>query len=179
QIVQHADAFRAGMSASGVISVVKHFPGMGAVTENTDTSSGVTDTTTTADGAAVGVFRSEIEAGARCVMVSSAIYTNLDPGVPAVFSPVITGTLLRQTLGFTGVVMTDDVSAATQVEGWSPADRAVLAIQAGADIVLDSADPSLAPEMVQAVATKAATDPAFAALVDAAARRVVTMKLTR
>lgn len=177
QIVQHADAFRAGMAASGITSVVKHFPGLGAVTENTDTSSGVTDTTTTADGPAVGVFASEIKAGARCIMVSSAIYANLDPNAPAVFSPAVTTTLLRQKLGFDGVVMTDDLSAAAQVQGWSPADRAVLAIAAGADIVLDSADPSIAPEMVQAVVAKASADATFRAQVDAAARRVVVMKL--
>ncbi len=175
-IASHADAFRAGMDTAGVVPVVKHFPGLGDVTRNTDTDSGVTDTVTTATSPGVGVFGTQIQRGTRVVMVSSAIYAQLDPTVPAVFStPIVTG-LLRQQLGFTGVVMSDDLSAAAQVSGWSAADRAVLALQAGVDIVLVSADPTLAAPMVSAVVAKAQSDPAFAAVVDAAARRVVALK---
>ena len=88
-ITTHADAFRAGMDTAGVVPVIKHFPGLGAVTENTDTDSGVTDTTTTATSPSVGVFGTEIQHGARVVMMSTAIYTQLDPGGPAVFSSAI------------------------------------------------------------------------------------------
>jgi beta-N-acetylhexosaminidase len=175
-ITSHADAFRAGMDTAGVVPVIKHFPGLGAVTQNTDTDSGVTDSTTTATSPSVGVFGTEIQHGARVVMMSTAIYTQLDPGGPAVFSPSIITGLLRQKLGFDGVVMSDDLSAAEQTSAWSPADRAVLAVQAGVDIVLISADPSLAAPMVSAVVAKAQSDPAFAKLVDDAARRVVRLK---
>jgi beta-N-acetylhexosaminidase len=175
-ITSHADAFRAGMDTVGVVPVIKHFPGLGAVTENTDTDSGVTDTTTTATSPSIGVFGTEIQHGARVVMMSTAIYTQLDPGGPAVFSSSIITGLLRQKLGFDGVVMSDDLSAAEQTAAWSPADRAVLAVQAGVDIVLISADPSVAPPMVSAVVAKAQADPAFAKIVDDAARRVVELK---
>jgi beta-N-acetylhexosaminidase len=175
-ITSHADAFRGGMDTSGVVPVIKHFPGLGNVTENTDTNSGVTDTVTTATSPSVGVFKTEIEHDARAVMVSTAIYTQLDPSAPAAFSSKIVTGLLRGTLGFTGVVMTDDLSAAQQVASWSPGDRAVLAIEAGVDIVLVSAVPSMAAPMVNAVVAKAQSDPAFAKLVDAAARRVVDLK---
>lgn len=175
-ITTHADAFRAGMDTAGVVPVIKHFPGLGAVTENTDTDSGVTDSTTTATSASVGVFGTEIAHGARVVMMSTAIYTQLDAGGPAAFSSAIIDGLLRQKLGFDGVVMSDDLSAAEQTSSWSPADRAVLAIQAGVDIVLISADPSVAAPMVAAVVAKAQADPAFAKVVDDAARRVVELK---
>ncbi|QDZ16925.1 glycoside hydrolase family 3 protein [Humibacter ginsenosidimutans] len=175
-ITSHADAFRAGMDTAGVVPVIKHFPGLGAVTENTDTNSGVTDTTTTATSPSVGVFHTQIEHDARVVMISSAVYSELDPHSPAVFSSAIATGLLRNTLGFTGVTMSDDLSAAQQVQSWSPADRAVLAIEAGVDIVLVSADPTVAAPMVVAVVAKAQSDPAFAAQVDAAARRVVQLK---
>lgn len=175
-IVSHADAFRAGMDTSGVVPAIKHFPGLGLVTRNTDTSSGVTDTVTTQKSPAVSIFGTEIDRGTRVVMVSSAIYARMDPDNPAVFSSAIVTGLLRQRLGFTGVIMTDDVSAAEQVSGWSPADRAVLALQAGVDIVLVSADPSVAAPMVSAVVAKAQSDPAFASVVDEAARHVVELK---
>jgi len=175
-IVSHADAFRGGMTASGVGSVVKHFPGLGEVTGNTDDTAGVTDTTTDAASPSVEIYRREIAAGVGSIMMSSAVYSRLDPAVPALFSPAVVTGLLREHLGFGGVVMTDDVSGATQVTAWSPADRAILAIQAGCDIVLVSRTPAVAAEMIDAVVAKATSDPAFAAQVDAAATRVLALK---
>jgi beta-N-acetylhexosaminidase len=175
-IVSHADAFRNGMSASGVDTVIKHFPGLGYVTANTDTTAGVTDTVTVANGVSAGIYQQEIAAGARTVMVSSAIYSRIDSSAPAIFSPKVVTAVLRQQLGFDGVIMSDDLSGAAQVLAWSPADRAILALEAGADIVLVSKDPTVAPEMVDAVLAKAQSDPAFEKLVDAAARRVVALK---
>ena len=175
-ITSHAFAFRVGMDTAGVVPVVKHFPGLGFVSENTDTDTGVTDTVTTSTSPSVGVFASQIDTGAQVVMMSSAIYSRIDAHSPAVFSSAVVTGLLRDKLGFQGVIMSDDLSAAAQTMPWSPADRAVLAIEAGVDIVLASADPSVAVPMIDAVVAKAQADPAFAATVDAAARRVVTLK---
>jgi beta-N-acetylhexosaminidase len=175
-IISHANAFRSGMTSSGVLTVVKHFPGLGFVTANTDTSSGVTDTVTGTNGANIGIYRAVLAGGAECVMVSSAVYTRIDPRSPAVFSPKVVTNLLRNQLGFGGLIMTDDLSGATQVVAWSPAQRAILAIEAGVDVVLVSRYPDVAMAMIDAVVKKARTDPAFAALVDAAARHVVELK---
>ena len=124
----------------------------------------------------MGIYRTEIAQGVDCIMVSSAIYARIDPRSPAVFSRAVVTGLLRGKLGFSGVVISDDLSAAEGVSAWSPAQRAILAIEAGVDIVLVSADPSVAAQMVEAVVAKARTDKAFAALVDAAARRVLLLK---
>ncbi|MEO8095189.1 MAG: glycoside hydrolase family 3 N-terminal domain-containing protein [Pseudolysinimonas sp.] len=175
-VEQHAGAVITGLSSAGVLASPKHFPGLGLVTENTDTTAGVTDDVTDENSASVGVTASLIAGGARCIMVSTADYALLDPGVPAAFSPTIVDGLLRQTLGFDGVVITDDLSGATQIVAWSPADRAVLSIEAGDDIVLVSRYPKYAAEMIDAVVAKARVDPAFAAKVDAAARRVLVLK---
>jgi beta-N-acetylhexosaminidase len=175
-IVSHADAFRDGMAASNVITVMKHFPGLGYVNQNTDTASKVTDTTVGATSASVGIYRAEIAEGANCIMVSSAIYARIDPRSPAVFSRTVVTNLLRTKLGFSGVVISDDLSAAEGVSAWTPEQRAILAVEAGVDIVLVSASPSVAAEMVAAVLAKARTDKAFAAVVDAAARRVLLLK---
>ncbi|WP_242496437.1 glycoside hydrolase family 3 N-terminal domain-containing protein [Xylanimonas protaetiae] len=180
-VVAGAGAFAAGMRAAGVVPTVKHFPGLGRVTQNTDTTAGVHDSVTTADDASVGVFRDVVAAASRgdgprpWVMMSTAVYDRIDPTLPAAFSPTVVG-LLRGTLGFDGVVVTDDVSHAAQVQAWSPGDRAVLAVEAGVDVVLASADPSTANAMLDALVAKAQADPAFAAKVDAAARRVVAAK---
>jgi len=172
----HATAFRRGMRSAGITTVVKHFPGLGFVTRNTDTARRVTDTVTNAHSASVAVFGYEIRGGASCVMVSSAVYSHIDPRVPAVFSPTVVQGLLRSRLGFHGLIISDDLSAAAQVQAWSPADRAIMAIKAGVDMVLVSANPSVAAQMVHAVVTKARSDPAFDHLVNEAARRVVALK---
>ncbi len=75
--------------------------------------------------------------------------------------------------------MTDDLSAAQAVQAWSPADRAVLAIAAGIDVVLASTDPTVFPAMYDAMLAKAQSDPVFAARVDDAARHVLAAKAAR
>lgn len=175
-VTEHADAFRAGLSASGIQTVLKHFPGLGFVSANTDTTAKVTDTAVTATGASVAIYRHEIANGARNIMVSSATYQEIDPSGPAVFSHPIVSGLLRGTLGFSGLILTDDLSAAVQVEYLAPADRAIKAISAGVDIVLVTKDPTVAPQMMAAVLARAKSDPAFALLVANAARRVVEAK---
>ena len=176
-VVERAGAFARGMESAGVVATFKHFPGLGRVVGNTDTSASVTDAVTARSGdAAVEVFSRLIAGGARVVMVSSAVYTLIDAGSPAAFSSVVVTDMLRGDLGFTGVVITDDVSAAAQVSTWGPAERAVLAVRAGCDIVLASGDPGVVEEMAQGMVDRARTDPAFAARVDESALRVLALK---
>ena len=176
-VIEHADAFRAGLATSGVQTVLKHFPGLGFVSANTDTTAGVTDTAVTSTGADIAIYRHEIAVGARNIMVSSAVYQRIDPGGPAVFSRSIVTGLLRDRLHFTGLILTDDLSGAVQVEYLARAERAIDAILAGVDVVLVSKDPTVGPAMMSAVLARADSDPAFALLVTAAARRVVEAKM--
>ena len=177
-VSSQAGAFAEGMQASKVIPTYKHFPGLGRVKANTDTSAGVVDSTTTrsADTAVSVIFGAAIAAGAPVIMVSSATYSLIDPSAPAVFSSTIVTDMLRREMGFSGVVITDDVSAAVQVQDVSAGDRAVRAIRAGCDIVLASADPTVAADMVKALIATARSDPAFAARVDESATRVLNLK---
>ena len=177
-VSSQAGAFAEGMQASKVIPTYKHFPGLGRVKDNTDTSAGVVDSTTTrsADTAVSVIFGAAIAAGAPVIMVSSATYSLIDPSAPAVFSSTIVTDMLRREMGFSGVVITDDVSAAVQVQDVSAGDRAVRAIRAGCDIVLASADPTVAADMVKALIATARSDPAFAARVDESATRVLNLK---
>jgi beta-N-acetylhexosaminidase len=175
-VEQHAGAIVAGMRNAGVLTSPKHFPGLGLVSENTDTTANVTDDTTDENSPSVRVAATLIAHGADCLMVSTADYSRLDPDVPAAFSPVIVDGLLRRELGFTGVVITDDLSGATQITAWTPAERAILSIEAGDDLVLVSRYPKYAAEMIDAVVARAQADPAFAVKVDTAARRVLAMK---
>ena len=176
-VSSQAGAFAEGMRASKVIPTYKHFPGLGRVKDNTDTSAGVVDSATNRlPDAAVGVFANAIAAGAQAIMVSSATYSLIDSSAPAVFSSKIVTDMLRREMGFSGVVITDDVSAAVQVQDVAAGDRAVQAIRAGCDIVLASAEPAVAADMVKALIAAAQSDPAFAARVDESAARVLALK---
>ncbi|NYG08625.1 beta-N-acetylhexosaminidase [Phycicoccus badiiscoriae] len=164
-----------GERSVGLAVTAKHFPGLGHVTANTDTTGGVTDSVTTRTSGDLAPFRSAIAAGARVVMVSLAAYSKIDPARPAAFSPTVVTGMLRTDLGFTGVVMSDDLGNARQVAAWSPGARATSFIAVGGDIVL-TVNSSVLPAMVDAVSARAASDPAFRAKVDAAAYRVLLAK---
>lgn len=86
-VIDGAGAFARGMPQAGVEPVIKHFPGLGHVTANTDTTRGVVDDSVAADSEDIAVFGAGIEAGARYVMLANAVYDLIDPDNPAVFSP--------------------------------------------------------------------------------------------
>ncbi len=175
-VTAYAGAFAAGMRAGGILPTLKHFPGLGRVTGNTDYAADVVDTTVDAAAADVAVYRALLAQGPAVVMMATAVYDRIDPARPAAFSaPVVTG-LLREQVGFEGVVMTDDLSAPAQVEQWPPGDRAVMALEAGVDLLLVSADPSVFPQMHAAVLDRARADPVFARRVDESVRRILALK---
>jgi beta-N-acetylhexosaminidase len=172
-VASSVTAFIAGMHAGGVEVSLKHFPGLGEVTDNTDKTPATDTVTTRATSSAT--FRAGIAAGAGSVMVSSAIYTQIDPGVQAVFSSDIITGMLRGDLGFAGVVISDDLGLAKAVAAIAPGDRAVRFLVAGGDLVINS-DPSVQAAMTAAVTQRTKTQPAFATRVTQSAARVLRLK---
>jgi beta-glucosidase-like glycosyl hydrolase len=168
-------AFAQGMRAAGVEAAIKHFPGLGRVTANTDTTTGVTDRTTGPADPYLRPFAQAISAGAPFVMVSSAYYSRIDSRTPAAFSRTVIRGMLRTDRQFTGVVMSDDLGNAAQVRPWAPGERAVRFVAAGGDLIL-TVNPATIPAMYVAVLRQAQADPAFRQLVDEAALRVLTRK---
>jgi beta-N-acetylhexosaminidase len=123
-----AAAFVRGLQAGGVAATAKHFPGLGAATLNTD------DHVVRVQRVRLQPFRDAIAAGVRLVMMSNASYPHLDPsGRPAVFSRTIVTKLLRGSLGFDGVVVTDALDAPTPN---ATAHAPARAIGAGVDLLL-------------------------------------------
>ena len=176
QVVPAAGAVVDGLAAHEVTATLKHFPGLGRVQGNTDTAATVIDSVTTADDEQVAAFATLAASPAEpFVMASSATYTELDPANPAVFSPAVLTGLLREQLGFDGVVISDDVGNAAAVADVPAGERAVRFLAAGGTHVL-TVDATLVPEMIDAVLARADGDPAFAAQVDAAVRRALLAK---
>ena len=109
------------------------------------------------------------------VMGSSATYPRIDPAEQATFSSVVVTDLLRERLGFDGVVISDDLGNARAVSDVAVGDRAVRFLAAGGTLVL-TVDPSLVPAMIDAVRARSDADPAFAAVVDGAVRTALLAK---
>ena len=129
-------AFTKGLQGGGVLSVVKHFPGLGGSTGNTDYAPAATLPWAQLRIEGLPPFRAAIAAGARAVMVSNAYVPGLTTLPASISSAVIDG-VLRSQLGFGGLVVTDSLSAgAIASAGFSVPAAAVAAIEAGADMIL-------------------------------------------
>jgi beta-N-acetylhexosaminidase len=165
----------AASQGAGVLTILKHFPGLGRVTANTDTSTRAADSTATANDPYLEPFRAGVKAGSAGVMVSSASYPKLDTENIAAFSPPIITGLLREKLGYTGLVMSDDLGAADAVERVPSGQRAVRFVAAGGDLVLTIRPADAAP-MTKAMIAEAGRSRAFDARVTDAARHVVQAK---
>lgn len=138
------------MDTVGIGSVLKHFPGYGS---NTDTHTGVAiderpwETFVNEDFLP---FQAGIDAGADCVLVSHNVVTCMDDTLPASLSPEV-HQVLREELGFTGVVLTDDL-AMDAVEAYAEdGSVAVLAVLAGNDMIVTTNFTTQIPQVIAAV----------------------------
>ncbi|WBO61760.1 glycoside hydrolase family 3 N-terminal domain-containing protein [Streptomyces camelliae] len=174
-VAVHSEAFAAGFAQAHVKTTLKHFPGLGRVIGNTDTTANVVDSVTTASDAYLTPFRSGIKAGSPFVMVSLATYTKIDAHHLAAFSPTVIRTLLRTQLGFKGVVISDDLGQAVAVRSFTPAQRAVDFLAAGGNLIL-TVKPSTVPAMAQAVSARMQKDAAFRADVADSVHRILAAK---
>jgi beta-N-acetylhexosaminidase len=174
----HAVAFMKGMDDAGIATTGKHFPGLGRVTGNTDVTAAVIDDVTTSNDAYLAPFRDAIAAGIPMVMVALAKYQKIDATKLAVFSPTVMQQMLRVSLGFNGVVVSDDLGATVAVANIAPADRAIGFLLAGGDFVISK---TVAPAnaMAAAISARASSDSTFKATVDDAALRVLRAKAAR
>jgi beta-N-acetylhexosaminidase len=170
-------AFTEGMDRAGVATAVKHFPGLGRVRGNTDFVSRVVDTKTTREDAALAGFSAAIDAGTDMVMVSSAFYNKIDDDHRAAFSALIMEDMLRRDLGFSGVVISDDLATAA-MRVVPPEERARRFIRAGGDLLIVG-EARLATRMADAIKREATDNPAFEKRVTNSATRVVAMKQRR
>ena len=173
---QHGIAFVEGMRDAGIGATVKHYPGLGAVTGNTDfTTEGILDTTTTLDDEEIGAFNTTIkQAKPAMVMMSLATYQRIDSSAPAAFSSKIINGTLRGSVGYDGVVISDSLSAAA-VSGIATKDLGVRLVDAGGDLACIG-DTSYVTPILDGIIARAQSDPAFAKKVTASATRVMTLK---
>jgi beta-N-acetylhexosaminidase len=121
-----AEQFALGLQSRHVAATAKHFPGLGYATTNTDDAPATVK-------AQPSVFRTR---HLDSVMMATAIYPRYDPGVPAALSRKIVTGVLRDELGFDGVIVTDDLDTPAVNAYTATPKAAVQAVEAGVDMVL-------------------------------------------
>jgi beta-N-acetylhexosaminidase len=161
-----------GWHEGGVATTVKHFPGLGGATVNTDDGPSKIARTRAELERDLVPFRAAIEAGTEFVMAGHATYPALDGLHIASQSPAIIDGLLRRELGFDGVVMTDSLEAAA-VQAVADVDEAAIAsVDAGVDVILTTGRGSYI-RVYRALLARAKADPEFRARVRESAARVL------
>jgi beta-N-acetylhexosaminidase len=140
RVTAHARAYIAGMRAAGILTALKHFPGHGS--SFTDSHLGFVDVTETArPELELAPYRALMADGlVDSVMTAHVFNRRLDPRYPATLSRSTVTGLLRDELGWTGVVVSDDLRMGAIDQHYGLGDAAVLALAAGVDLLLIADD---------------------------------------
>lgn len=169
----YVSAVTAQMSADGMGSVLKHFPGYG---DNADTHTGIAvddrpyETFVNEDFLP---FQAGMDSGGdtTAVLVSHNIVECMDPDLPASLSPAV-HKILRDILGFDGVIMTDDLAMDAVAAYAGDGAVAVMALQAGNDLIISTDYRAQIPKVIQAVEDGTLSRE----FIDTACRRVLQWK---
>jgi beta-N-acetylhexosaminidase len=167
-----------GWHEGGVATTVKHFPGLGGATVNTDDGPSKIARTRGELERDLVPFRAAIAAGTEFVMAGHATYPALDGLHIASQSPAIIDGLLRRELGFDGVVMTDSLEAAAVQDVADVEEAAVASAEAGVDVILTTGRGSYI-RVYRALLARAKADPGFRARVRESAARVLAAQSSR
>lgn len=160
------------MNEDNMISVMKHFPGYG---DNEDTHTGIAVDErpyTTFETTDFLPFKSGIEAGGPCILVSHNIVKSMDENKPASLSENV-HKILREDLNFSGIVMTDDLAMDAVKSYVENGEAAVQAVLAGNDMIISSDFVSQKQEILKAIKEKKINED----IINKAVRRILSMKI--
>ena len=176
-VTQRGLACLTAMEESGTIPVVKHFPGHGDT--DTDSHVGLPVVDKTREELLemeLLPFQAAIDAGAPAVMVGHILMTQIDPDKPATLSSEVVTGLLREELGFDGVVVTDDLTMGAITQNYGLGEAAVLAVEAGCDVLLVCHEAGSVDQVYTALLDAVDTGRITEDRLDQSVRRILTLK---
>ncbi|HEX2677909.1 MAG TPA: beta-N-acetylhexosaminidase [Polyangiales bacterium] len=177
RVIAHARAFARGLASAHVIACGKHFPGHGDTLEDSHLALPRVQHALERLRAVELVPFAALAQELPTLMTAHVVFDAIDPALPATLSRAAIDGLLRQQLGYTGLVWSDDLEMKAISERYGIGDAAVRAIEAGCDAVLVCAEPKHALEAHAALCERAARDAAFAARVRASAEKSLALRL--
>lgn len=166
-----------GLQEHGISAVTKHFPGHGGVIGNSHNNLQYVETSVEELRQVEFLpFQAAIQADTDAILISHLVLTTIETEQPSTLSrPVVTG-LLREELGYEGVVITDSFQMGSITENYSQPEAAVLAVQAGCDMILMPVEYSACYQgVLEAVQTGVIPEEQ----IDAACLRILMTKIKR
>ena len=170
------------MMDQGIIPAVKHFPGHGDTAVDSHVGLPVVDKSPEElEETELIPFRAAIQSAGTdgqvpAVMVAHILLTQLDPERPASLSPAVVTGLLRDELGFAGAVLTDDLTMGAVTQSYGLGEAAVLAVEAGCDILLVCHGPDSVPAVRTALLEAVASGRITAERLDESVYRILRLK---
>ena len=166
-----------GFQRAGVAATVKHFPGLGnTVIDTHDGPARVGGSLSTLYAEDLLPFREAIAADVACVMLTHVLYEELDEELPATLSPRIVNGLLREELGYDGAVCTDCMEMKAITDAYGAGESALLALQAGCDLLLYSHTRASQEETLDAIWNAVQTGSMPEARIDLSLSRINAIK---
>lgn len=151
-VARHVVAFGRGLQAEGVIACAKHFPGHGDTHLDSHVALPVVEEELPRLLTRELIpFKAAVRAGIATVMSAHVVFPALDEDLPATLSPVVIPKLLRNRLGFEGVVFSDDMEMKAVHGRWPVEELARRTTEATVDVLLCCRDPGLQLDMFQAL----------------------------
>ena len=169
-----------GYKTGGIIPCAKHFPGLGLAVQDTHaTSTKINANLDSLYKRDLLPFRMAIQNGVEMILVTHAIYPALDANNPASLSNIMQTGILRDMLGYQGLILSDDLEMEASASEGSIGQNAVRAIQAGTDIVLVCHTPEKQKEAYDAILSAIKSGEISIEHLKETLRKIITIKLER
>lgn len=179
RVGEQAAAYAQGLGAAEVIGVLKHYPGHGGAADSHKELPHIEMDAATALNGPLRAFEVAVREGVPAIMVGHLNYTALEPvpNLPASLSPTMIG-ILRHDFGFDGLVMTDAMDMAAIAGNFEIPQAALMAIQAGVDMVVMGPNISWATQQnsIQRVMDAASSGELSQTRLDESVRRILSLK---
>ncbi|MFQ5881644.1 MAG: beta-N-acetylhexosaminidase [Candidatus Methylomirabilales bacterium] len=170
-------AFFQGLQVEGVLATGKHFPGHGdASTDSHLELPVVNQPVDRLERVELHPFHRAIEAGLSMLMTAHVLYPTLDPDLPATLSPVILTRLLRSTMGFQEIIVSDDLSMQAIAGRWPVEEAACRFFEAGGDLLLMVQDASAQQQILDGLMHAVQSRRFPEARIEASVNRVLRVK---
>jgi beta-N-acetylhexosaminidase len=174
-----ANAFASGLESEGVIPSMKHFPGIGLATSNTDAHAVTITASAETLGSGFVPYQRAIANRIPLIMLSNATYTAYDGSNAAGWSAAIGTALLREDLGFTGATITDSLDGTASSRGVAVTTLAIASLLAGTDMILTTGSEASSREVYAALLDEARNGSISTATLRASYARILALKVGR
>ena len=177
-VALYAGQYVAGLQSHGAIATLKHFPGIGSITQDPhDTLPSIPRTLAQFQQTELYPYQQILPEAPGMIMSTDVLIPSVDPTYPAELSSIWINGILRQQMGYQGVVATDAIWMGGITEHWSITQASILAVQAGDDIIEGAANAAMSQQILDALKGAVESGQISKARIDQSVRRILRLKL--